>query len=42
MGQFYEFNGALACKVCDVLGGRIEPSFGRCIQKWLLRRIKAS
>ena len=42
LGQFYEFNGALACKVCDVLGGRIEPSFGRYIQKWLLRRIKAS
>jgi hypothetical protein len=42
VGEFYEFNGALACKVCDVLGGRIEPSFGRYIRKWLLRRIKAS
>lgn len=41
-GEFYEFNGALACKVCDVLGGRIEPSFGKYIRKWLLRRIKAS
>jgi hypothetical protein len=42
VGEFYEFNGALACKICDVLGGRIEPSFSRYIQKWLLRRIKIS